>query len=328
MLINLRNALMAGKRLPYDAEVEFLQSDGQAFVNTGFVVEEGSKITCNIGMASSYGSTYGYFGASDGTGSYLGGGFNCTSPFSDRRLSVWLKNYLYWCLSANSTNVYQDGALHTMQFETSPTIQSVAFDGTAIPYGAGFQSGVGAMPSIPTYLFAVNSAGTSKIVPASAAVKIGSFRVEKNDEIKLDVIAVRKGTVGYLYDRVSGKLFGNAGTGDFVLGPDVVPVEYIESHGTEWMDIYTFTGSETSLRYNIDFVITQDSSSSQDYILGVDSLGRVGPRLIKFGSYFWYSCDSGSAVYGQSASLNQRYDIDFTYNSDGTIESPHLNFIA
>ena len=236
MLINLRNALMAGKRLPYDAEVEFLQSDGQAFVNTGFVVEEGSKITCNIGMASSYGSTYGYFGASDGTGSYLGGGFNCTSPFSDRRLSVWLKNYLYWCLSANSTNVYQDGALHTMQFETSPTIQSVAFDGTAIPYGAGFQSGVGAMPSIPTYLFAVNSAGTSKIVPASAAVKIGSFRVEKNDEIKLDVIAVRKGTVGYLYDRVSGKLFGNAGTGDFVLGPDVVPVEYIESTGTQYID--------------------------------------------------------------------------------------------
>ena len=52
----------------------------------------------------------------------------------------------------------------------------------------------------------------------------------------LDFIPVRVGTVGYLYDRVSGKLFGNAGTGDFVLGPDIVPVEYIESHGTEWID--------------------------------------------------------------------------------------------
>ena len=28
------------------------------------------------------------------------------------------------------------------------------------------------------------------------------------------------GSVGYLFDRVSGQLFGNAGTGDFVLGPD------------------------------------------------------------------------------------------------------------
>ena len=29
-----------------------------------------------------------------------------------------------------------------------------------------------------------------------------------------------KDTVGYLYDRVSGSLFGNAGTGDFVVCPD------------------------------------------------------------------------------------------------------------
>lgn len=26
--------------------------------------------------------------------------------------------------------------------------------------------------------------------------------------------------VGYMYDRVSGELFGNAGTGAFVIGPD------------------------------------------------------------------------------------------------------------
>ena len=35
-----------------------------------------------------------------------------------------------------------------------------------------------------------------------------------------DFIPVRVGSTGYLYDKVSGQLFGNAGTGDFVLGPD------------------------------------------------------------------------------------------------------------
>ena len=35
-----------------------------------------------------------------------------------------------------------------------------------------------------------------------------------------DFIPVRVGNVGYLYDRVSGELFGNAGTGSFVLGQD------------------------------------------------------------------------------------------------------------
>ena len=41
------------------------------------------------------------------------------------------------------------------------------------------------------------------------------------DEIVLDLIPVRVGNVGHMYDRVSGKLFGNAGTGDFAVGDDV-----------------------------------------------------------------------------------------------------------
>ena len=35
------------------------------------------------------------------------------------------------------------------------------------------------------------------------------------------MIPVRVGQVGYMYDRVSKTLFGNAGTDSFVLGPDV-----------------------------------------------------------------------------------------------------------
>jgi hypothetical protein len=42
-----------------------------------------------------------------------------------------------------------------------------------------------------------------------------------NDSIVLDLIPVRVGTIGYMYDSVSGTLFGNAGTGDFILGPDI-----------------------------------------------------------------------------------------------------------
>ena len=45
-------------------------------------------------------------------------------------------------------------------------------------------------------------------------------KIYQNNVLVRDYIPVRKGMVGYLYDRVSGKLFGNAGTGDFVLGPD------------------------------------------------------------------------------------------------------------
>lgn len=47
------------------------------------------------------------------------------------------------------------------------------------------------------------------------------FRVEKNGVVTLDLIPVRVGTVGYMYDRVSGTLHGNDGGGAFIVGPDI-----------------------------------------------------------------------------------------------------------
>ena len=44
---------------------------------------------------------------------------------------------------------------------------------------------------------------------------------DSNNQLLFDGIPVRAGQVGYLYDRVSGQLFGNSGTGSFVLGNDV-----------------------------------------------------------------------------------------------------------
>jgi hypothetical protein len=60
-------------------------------------------------------------------------------------------------------------------------------------------------------LFAYNNNGT--ILCSKARIR----RVKFNS---LDLIPVRVGNVGYMYDKVSGKLFGNAGTGKFILGPD------------------------------------------------------------------------------------------------------------
>lgn len=41
MLIDMRNALMAGKRLPYDAEVEYLKTSGQCYICTGVIASNG-----------------------------------------------------------------------------------------------------------------------------------------------------------------------------------------------------------------------------------------------------------------------------------------------
>ena len=62
MLINLRNALMAGKRLPFDAEVEFLESTGTQWINTG-VVSSGIDVKCLMAFTDNTVANQGVFGS-------------------------------------------------------------------------------------------------------------------------------------------------------------------------------------------------------------------------------------------------------------------------
>lgn len=57
--------------------------------------------------------------------------------------------------------------------------------------------------------------------PRNIGCRIYSFKVNDNGTILCNLFPVRIGQVGYMYDTVSGKLFGNIGTGNFVLGPDL-----------------------------------------------------------------------------------------------------------
>ena len=62
-------------------------------------------------------------------------------------------------------------------------------------------------------------AGATGNVPISTRVYY--FKVWDNNTLVCNFIPVRCGTTGYMYDRVSGQLFGNDGTGDFIVGADV-----------------------------------------------------------------------------------------------------------
>ena len=68
-----------------------------------------------------------------------------------------------------------------------------------------------------------SSAGYYSISITEYAFKgnVYSCQFYDGNSIICDLVPVRVEQVGYMYDRVSGELFGNAGTGDFVLGPDI-----------------------------------------------------------------------------------------------------------
>lgn len=69
--------------------------------------------------------------------------------------------------------------------------------------------------NLPITLFGRNSS-------SSFVGKIFAVKITDVDNTLYDLIPVRIGTIGYMYDRVSGQFFGNLGTDDFVLGPDVI----------------------------------------------------------------------------------------------------------
>ena len=48
-----------------------------------------------------------------------------------------------------------------------------------------------------------------------------SYKRYTNGTLNLDLIPVRVGQTGALYNKVNGQLLYNAGTGDFILGPDI-----------------------------------------------------------------------------------------------------------
>jgi hypothetical protein len=45
-------------------------------------------------------------------------------------------------------------------------------------------------------------------------------KIWDGESLLIHLIPVRVGQVGYMYDKISGQLFGNVGTGSFFLGLD------------------------------------------------------------------------------------------------------------
>jgi len=232
MLINLRDALMTGKRLPYDAEVEYLESTGTQYVNTGVLIDTSTDTVEIAFMPHTETSGYQAYYGTDETGN---GQFSLRKNTNGNNIQV-LKN------TAVSAGITADEKWHTVKVTPNKAI----VDGVDI---ALTQSDAQYTKSL--MLFARIT--TADTITAYAKCRIASFKIYRNGTLVRDLIPVRKGTVGYLYDRVSGKLFGNAGTGDFVVGPDVVPVEYIESHGTEYIDTGVVPSGQTKWELDVMF---------------------------------------------------------------------------
>lgn len=195
-MINRRRAY-GGKKLPYDAEIEYLMSDGNAYIDTGIygkcnfeiragIPREGSDISSIFGSRVDYhnNSFLIFWGQDNRVGQERG----------VIRMDNWNKTFLFKTPSANDVVITYNGSTLT------DGTQTIKISSETPTFGSH-------------YLFAINSNGS--ILNALDGTYIRKAKIGN-----LDLIPVRKNGIGYMYDKVSGQLFGNAGTGNFILGAD------------------------------------------------------------------------------------------------------------
>ena len=223
-----RRLMMVGSSaLPYDVEVEYLQSDGDSWIDTGVIPgsDYGYIIDCEI-LNTTSGNITCPIGSLNAWQSKMWG---CQHKFDNNGFMFAYSNkYANSGRKISSRNVikYYKGTVGVSAY--TATLSGVDFEG-----------------EYTATLFGWNVAGD--IVYQSPS-KIWSAKIyyQTEDNLIRDFIPVRVGNVGYMYDRVTGRLFGNLGTGSFTLGPDVptsydAQVEYIETTGTQFIidtDIY------------------------------------------------------------------------------------------
>ena len=202
--------MFKGWRLPYDAEVEYLESTGTQWIDTG--VLGNPEFSYRLDGLSTKDGTMGIFG--------FGG-------------ALWL---------SNMRGLYQFNSQYSYyEWETDKSFKSGASTGlrrvvleivgsNMIINGETVIVGINNPPITERRnigLFTVlRRVGESNLAPTNnASFRCYRFSISLDGVHVLDFIPVRFAneqgiSEGAMYDKVSGELFRNQGTGKFIIGPD------------------------------------------------------------------------------------------------------------
>jgi hypothetical protein len=212
MKVYSRRQLMLEKGRPYDAEIEYLESTGTQYIDTGIPLFSDMQMTITFRLKGNANNT-----------SIIGSAVKEGYRVADRKQMYLLTNYPYnnkWCIALAHNTSTGVGYTGTELLDDFGTV--IVHQNKLIVNGVEY-SGVNVSPFFAGgNCFLFWSDGTHEwLAQEKALIRLKRFLLKDSANILVrDMIPVRVGNVGYLYDKVSGQLFGNQGTGSFVLGPD------------------------------------------------------------------------------------------------------------
>lgn len=193
--------------LPYDAQVEYLQSNGNAYINTGITP------SATTGMLIK--------GMPTGTADRVWAGQRNGGSTATRWYVGSSTRYYggYGAFVAPSPDITTDTtAIYTLKLNYKGDGNFVILDGNNTILATVALLSLGFTPANNIRLFgSAGATGNTYKWPG----KMYAAEITQNSDVVMNLIPVRVGTVGYMYDTISGQLFGNNGSDSFGVGPDI-----------------------------------------------------------------------------------------------------------
>ena len=245
---------VSGQTLPSDyIQLEYIQSSGSQYINTGFKPNQDTKISITVDFPLS-GTTWLYGGRTSAGSNSLG--FLCEG------------NSKYRFDYASSTN--ELATKPTGKFTIDSDKNKCYINGELV-FTATYTTF--ASP-VNMYIFNNNNNGS---LSGGSSAKLYNCSIYDNGVLIRNFIPCKNesGTVG-LYDSVNNQFYQNAGSGTFVAGPEIPPVE--DKGGPFWR----FMGHQQAQATSYD-----DNPSSPFYVgdpIGSSSVGRI--RILLYGGEY------------------------------------------
>lgn len=216
-MIAARNSLlMSGAKLPYDAEVEYLESTGTQWIDTGVPICGGMRVQTHFVPTQTLTRAAAIFGARFGLPAGAGYAF-----FSDAN-SQPISEYAGQLVSQHAgfvkgTDFVIDKNKNVCKWTENGTAYTLTHNEVTTTW--------------ITKLALFGRMASNNKIGALIHGQMYYLKLFVDDILVRDFIPVRVGngssTVGYMYDRANptggplgNGLYGNAGTGAFVIGPD------------------------------------------------------------------------------------------------------------
>lgn len=210
-----RNGTETFESLPYDSEVEYIESTGTQYIDTGVIAKSPCAISCDFVWTA----------LSDNA--LLIGAAN-TSALSTKALYAigqyprgkWFIRFGNVYSSVSNTGDIRSGEMNSVIVVLEKNNVSRIIGGqTSVSLIGQAEQNVG----LPFFLFAINRNGVDSF---HSSARVYGLQMFSNGVLVRDMIPVRVtndlgGVEGAMYDRVTGELFRNAGSGSFIVGPDV-----------------------------------------------------------------------------------------------------------